>query len=272
MKKTKLLITTILLTSVLASCASNKTTQTAADSYDSDLETIKIEKNTNEEKPVKAKQPAAQTQKRTASDKLRDLVTFTHPTTFLRYDTTTLFTAELGGIKEKPAEILIRYEDRYVGWGSTYAAAYYMVLFDKDARKQLALAAESYLSDFENKRLQRNGKHTERAYGKINYGLQWGATSATTPCNGKGEGYVGYEFVKNSPYFTIRNYPFENEYFKRAGEATTRESMTLRYYFTRAQIKQLLELISEENIADQLNDAHIYMEPTAADDYDEYTD
>jgi len=270
MKKTKFLTTTILLTSVLTSCVSNKTTQTAADTYELDSEAVKIEKSSDDEKPSKVKKPESQVQKRTTNDKLRDLVTFTNKEKFLRYDTTTLFTAELGGIKEKPAEILIRYQDRYTGWGSTYAAAYYMVLFDRDARKQLAQAAETYLSDFENKRLQRNGKHTERSYGRISYGLQWGATSSTTPCNGKGEGYVGYEFVKNSPYFTIRNYPFENEYFKRAGEATTRESMSLRYYFTRAQIKQLLELISEENIAAQLNDAHFYLEPTTADEYDEY--
>ena len=51
------------------------------------------------------------------------------------------------------------------------------------------------------------------------------------------------------------------------GEATTRESMQLRYYFTRAQLQNLLRLISEENLSAQISSTNDFFTPTIADTY-----
>lgn len=266
MKKISIAFTAVLLTFALISCASNKAEATPADSYDT--EPVKInapsERTVSEGKNTNSK---SKKDRKTASDMLHDLVTFTNSEKFLRYDTTTLFTQELTGLKEKRAQTLINIEEDLAGFGSAYMAAYYIVQFDEEGRQKLAKAVENYLSDFENKRLQRKGKHTERTYGKISYRLDWGAISSVTPNNGTGEGYLGYEFVKNSPYFVISNYPFENKYYERAGDATERESMTLRYFFTKAQARQLVELLSEENLNAQLAGTNISREPTEIDEY-----
>lgn len=266
MKKISIALTAVLLSFALTSCASNKGEPTPADDYDS--EPVKINAPSDPSNAnSKVSGSKQKKNKKTASDMLHDLVTFTNNEKYLRYDTTSLFTQEITGLKEKRAQTLIRLDEDLAGFGSYYMAAYYIVQFDEDARQKLAKAVENYLSDFENKRLQRKGKHTERTYGKISYRLDWGATSTITPNNGVGEGYLGYEFVKNSPYFVISNYPFENKYYERAGDATERESMTLRYFFTKAQARQLVELLSEEKINSQLSESNISREPTEIDEY-----
>ena len=271
MKKIKTILTSAALIMLLASCGSTKAPQTSADSYDSEPSAPDTEVSENGEVVEKKAKPVGrQEQKRTTKDFFKDVITFTNKEDYIRYDACSLFTPEFGGIKERKSTILIDVDDLSAGWGSQYAAAYYIVTFDENARAQLKKAAEQYFSDFENKRLQRKGKHTDRAYGRLGYKLAWGATSATTPNYGKGEGYLGYEFVKNSPYFVIYNYPFENDYYERAGDATTRESMTLRYYFTRAQLRTLLDLISEENVLAQISESNMFQTPTYADEYDEY--
>ena len=265
MKKITFALSTVLMTAFLCSCASNKTPSTPADTYDD--EPVRINAPSKDSTDVSVKESKPKKKQKDASDMLHDLVTFTNSEKFYRFDTTSVFTQEISGLKEKTAQTVIRMDEDYAGFGSYYMAAYYIIQFDESARKKLANAVEAYLSDFENKRLQRKGKHTDRTYGRISYRLDWGTTSSITPNNGEGEGYLGYEFVKDRPYFVIYNYPFENKYYERAGDATFRESMTLRYYFTKAQARQLVELLSEENLAAQLSGTNISREPTVDDEY-----
>ena len=141
-----------------------------------------------------------------------------------------------------------------VGWGSAYMGAYYYVLFDETARATLFKAMNSYLSDFENKNLKPKAKNTSKTYGKVMYRLDWGTLSSSTPNHGTDYGYCGYEFEKGSPYFTISNYPFTNDYYEIVRDATSKTSMGLTYYFTRAQIKKLMQIMSEENILEEFGD------------------
>ena len=104
------------------------------------------------------------------------------------------------------------------GWGSYYLLAYYYIQFDDANRWKLLNAIDNYFSDFENKNLQRKGKDTERTYGKVSYRLDWGSVSSTTQNHGTGDGYMGYNFMKGSPYFTIKNFPFKNDHFDDASE------------------------------------------------------
>ena len=120
----------------------------------------------------------------------------------------------MSGLKEKQATLVINTENYNAGFGSSYMAAYYIVTFDESAREKLIKSINNYLEDFENKRLQRNDKKTYQAYGKIPMHLDWGTVASSTPNNGSGQGYCGYEFEKGSPYFTISNFPFVNDYYE----------------------------------------------------------
>ncbi len=268
MKKTLLTAGCLIaFTSILTSCGTTKQVQAASDSYIANDEIVventevqtTTENNSEEELVAMKKKKNA----------IESFFTFGNSDEFIKFDETTVFTKEISGLKEKKATTVIRYDNLMAGFGSYNSAAYYYLQFDKDNRAILAKNAEAYFSDFENKRLQRNGRHTERTYGKIRYQLNWGTLSSSTPNNGIGDGYCGYEFVKGSPYFTISNYEFKNKYYERAGDATTRESPIVKYYFTRSQLKQLLNLISEDNIKQTIreNNLNYISDPTAADYY-----
>ena len=277
MKKTLLITGCLaLFPLVLISCGSTKEVQASPDTYvaaediaapvanpdgteDVTADATDTENTTNKAKPAGKKKKNA----------IEEFLTFGNKDDYIVFDQTTVFTKEITGMTEKNAKVVIRYDNHMAGFGSYNSAGYYYLQFDQDSRAALAKAAQAYFSDFENKRLQRKGKKTERAYGKIRYMLNWGAISSATPNNGTGEGYLGYEFVKNSPYFTIFNYDFKNDYYDRAGDATTRKSPFVKYYFTRAQLKNLVEFLSEENITKQIieNDPEYIFAPSASDEY-----
>ena len=273
--KTLFILSAISFSAALAfsSCQSSKTTSTAADDY-VDIEAPAVSEDgtdsEGEAAPKSSKTTAAQPKKKNSA--VKEFFTFGNKGKFIQYDESTLFLKEFGSMKEKKCTICIRSDATRAGYGSYYATNYYIVQFDEAGRETLRKAAEQYLNDFENKRLKRKGKHTERTYGYIDYRLDWGTVSSSTPNYGKGKGYCGYEFVKGSPYFTISNYPFENDFFEYAKYTANRESMQLHYYFTRSQLKQLLEALSEETIQSQLSQTDIILTPTEADAYDTYED
>lgn len=268
MKKTILGIGLLAAVSViLISCGTTKEVQSVPDAYTGEEEVVSVSENSEEnvtEKTVPV--PAKGKKKKNA---IEDFFTFGNKDEYIMYDNTTVFTKELTGLTEKNANVVIRYDNHKAGFGSYNSAMYYYVVFDKENRATLARAAEAYFSDFENKRLKRKAKNTDKTYGKIGYSLHWGTISSSTPNNGVGEGYCGYEFVKGAPYFTIYNYSFYNNYYERAGDATTRNSNFVKYYFTRAQLRQLLNMISEETITEQIinNDPDFILNPTMSDEY-----
>ena len=266
--KIKLILLTVLLSALLFSCSSTKQNQSSPDNYydnetttqnSSDAEETKIDYNSVEKESIvniKEKKNAFQ-----------DFFSFGNKDDFLKYDTSTLFTKGMSGLKEKQATLIINTENYNAGFGSSYMAAYYIVTFDESAREKVIKSINNYLEDFENKRLQRNGKKTYQAYGKIPMHLDWGTVASSTPNNGSGQGYCGYEFEKGSPYFTISNFPFANEFFEVVGDSTTRESMALKFYFTKSQAKQLAAFLSNEVIYKALTDAKVIFIPTQADEY-----
>ena len=276
MKKT-LLISGLLVscTSILISCGSTKAVQANPDEYTpaapavtESEETSATEENSKTDKS-KNNSSKKQAKGKKQKNAFEEFFSFGNKDDYISYDQTTVYTIEINGMVEKNANVVIRYDNYMAGFGSYNSATYYFVQFDQFNRATLAKAAEAYFSDFENKRLQRKGKKTDRAYGKINYRLDWGVLSSTTPNYGTGDGYCGYEFVKGSPYFVIFNYEFKNDYYERAGDATSKTSTYVKYYFTRSQLRQLLNLLSEETIIQQIydNDPSYLSSPNAADEY-----
>ena len=253
MKKTSIIcVLAGALSLFITSCSSTKNVQSAPDTYEDTPATAvevsdgSVENNGSEIKSKSQKETKGGKKKKNA---VEEFFTFGNKDDYVKYYDISVYEKDITGMKERRATTLIRTDDYMAGWGSYYLLAYYIVQFDANARKQLISAIDAYNRDFDEKNLiRKGGKKTERAYGKIGYRLDWGTISQSTPNMGSGEGYMGYEFVKGSPYFTIRNLPFNNENFERIGESTNRESMVLVYYFTRAQLKELATFLSDENI------------------------
>lgn len=161
-----------------------------------------------------------------------------------------------GDLKQQSAAVMINPKDSKAGFGSPYLAAYYILFFDAKGRSDLRFAKEQYFTDFENKKLDREGKKTYKEYGNTDVQLYWGTIKGSTPNNAVGKVNFGYEFVERSPYFTISIFPLTNQRFVEGQGSAPETSMNLTFYFTKAQITKFLDLLTEDSINQALADLH----------------
>ena len=135
------------------------------------------------------------------------------------------------------------------------------ILFDKDARDALRAAYEQYIDDYENKRLERQKKFV-KAYGVARTKLEWGPFQYSTYVEPKT--YFGYVFVGKSPYFGIRIPDTVSP--QKKGDVDVHYVGNL-LYFTRAQIKDLVEAMDEEGLFEAIESQKIVL--PANDEYEE---
>lgn len=198
-----------------------------------------------------------------------DIFKFGNKDKYITLDESSCFSKNaLGSLKQYTSDITLDPELSEAGFGTKYLAGYYFIFMNAENRVALKNAMEQYFSDFENKKLKRKGKHLEKVYGKLKIRLRWGTIKTSTPSNGEGFATLGYEFVNNSPYFKISIPEIENEYYK-VTTAVNRGSPRISLYFTKSQISSLVEMISNENIAQSILDYNqeTYGTPTENDDY-----
>lgn len=236
MKKLHLLILSLVCFTILAtSCSSNKSSDFAVSEDSSPT--------LNGKKTVKAP----------AQKKQFVLFKYGNVGDYIQVDNSSVFTPNvLGALKQKKATVVIYPKQELAGFGSPYLAAYYYLFMNETSRNNLRKAVDNYFSDFENKRLLRDGKNTDKIYGKTDVNLRWGTLSNSTPNNGDAVMNLGYVFKKGSPYFSITIYPTFNKYSE-VTSAVDRESMMLTYYFTKAQISEILSMLDEDMITEQFN-------------------
>lgn len=245
MKIVKSIICASLFALMLSSCTSTKNQETVpVDDYDSQSVSSDTDVNLN-----KTANQKVNTNKKNEKNAFEKFFTFGNKDDFVYGDDFSVFTpGTLGGIKQKKADFMIAPEKQTAGFGSSYMAAYYVVQMNEEARADFINAVNQYFSDFENKRLERKGRNTFKKYGSIDVHLDWGTISSSTPNNADGKAMIGYEFIKNSPYFSISMYPMHNNHWDVVGDATSIESMSLKYYFTKAQALQFINSLEEDNI------------------------
>lgn len=245
MKIVKSIICASLFALMLSSCTSTKNQETVpVDDYDSQSVSSDTDVNLN-----KTANQKVNTNKKNEKNAFEKFFTFGNKDDFVYGDEFSVFTpGTLGGIKQKKADFMIAPEKQTAGFGSSYMAAYYIVQMNEEVRADFINAVNQYFSDFENKRLERKGRNTFKKYGSIDVHLDWGTISSSTPNNADGKAMIGYEFIKNSPYFSISMYPMHNNHWDVVGDATSIESMSLKYYFTKAQALQFINSLEEDNI------------------------
>ncbi|MCQ2592728.1 MAG: hypothetical protein MJ188_08075 [Treponema sp.] len=157
----------------------------------------------------------------------------------------------IGGIKPQNGNLSIDFKSETAGFGSSYLAAYYYSLFDDAARAKIIKAVNAYYKDFENKKLQRNSNKTQMSYGKTKASIKWGTIKSNIAYGAENvEFLLGYEFINNSPYFTIKAMPVPDTVHDFDGVHQPEMSCFLGYYFTKAQAKVLIDFLSNENLSD----------------------
>lgn len=135
------------------------------------------------------------------------------------------------------------------------------LLLDKAARSAVISAYESYLKDYEEKKLDRNRRKFKEEYGYARAKIEWGPFQYSTYADPKIS--MGYIFVGKSPYFCIRIPSTKSPQDK--GDVPV-EYGGLLLYFTRSQAKDLVDAISDEEIQKALSAQILYVPEDSYDD------
>ncbi|WP_407397135.1 hypothetical protein [Treponema sp.] len=138
------------------------------------------------------------------------------------------------------------------------------LIFDVDGRNTLIEAYKAYLADYEAKNLNRKKTKFEPQYGQARMKIDWGAFSYNMTAHPKAD--FGYIFFGKSPYFAIRVHSIKSEETK---DGIAPEYSGAILYFTRAELKDLAEALSEETISKGMQDLVVNY---AGDDYLEDND
>lgn len=169
--------------------------------------------------------------------------------TFTEHDTLEFSVlTPLGTLKKEEAVFVSINDTDLAGFGSPYAAGYDYVFFDEADRKRFIDAGNQYLKDFENKKLERKSKKTNRKYGKFTSDVYFGSIKVQAKNQSQPITYLGYTFKKDSPYFMISCLTAPNMRYKNKDDPYPAESSAISYYFTKSQLKNLMNLLSEENL------------------------
>lgn len=276
--------------SCLASCASTNKTGTnqkpsvnAQSSYSetSDEENKDMSSENERQYNPKLQKIAERNSASYLSRSFKDMFTLGAKAVYYDYDTTTVFVKNIGGnLKSTTMDVVINPKTEVSGIAGYYApGAYYYFLMPESTREFFDEAISAYLSDFDNKLLRRKGSGTYKKYGRSEVEIEWGTVKSKTSYKAKGKAYFGYEFDKQSPYFVITLFSRANEnvHESRNLEEEKTSSASLKYYFTRAQLKALSEAMSPKIISAIMAEynAYLYNAPQL-DSYDdaegEYTE
>lgn len=245
MKKYRNIIICLSIILTITSCASNQNNEksTSDDFYEADTSTDS--NSQNKTSPI-------------------SFLKIGNSTDYINLDTVNLYTRTIfGSIKQQNAVTTIYKKTDKFGFGSNYMSVYYYLLMDKTSRNKIEAAYNTYLKEFDAKKLNRKGMNNYRKYGKTKADLRWGTLQLSTPNYGSGDLYLGYEFIEKSPYFCLTIHPVYNLYSEMT-DAVARESVMLSYYFTKAQMRDLLDKLSDEALASYFNSE---IEVTSKDEY-----
>lgn len=267
MKKTGAFFAGLMSLALLISCGSTKVDSTDIDSYEDsaseECEATAIPLTTNKSKDSKADSDPYSLKKIKGKEKKGFMDQLIGTKKFEKYDQTTVY---LKKDKKRNCIFIHKPETELAGFLVRYDTSNYACYLSENERNILRKSVEQYLSDFDEKKLDKKKKKSERAYGQGMAYEEFGIAEAMMTGYSKPKIYFGYKFLGKSPYFCIFvvHSPNLNEDM---GDKKMPQSIDQKYYFTRAQIQKLLEFLEEENISHM---AHpVPVELTAPDSYEE---
>lgn len=139
-------------------------------------------------------------------------------------------------------------KEDFAGFGVQMTACYYYTFMDRATRNKLIAAGNHYLNDFEEKKLVRKSNKTYRAYGKSKVKVRFGSLKNKANNTSDPVAYFGYDFVEKSPYFHITVLNAKNDRYEGGVSSYPKESDAYNIYLTKAQLRTLMQLLSNENV------------------------
>ncbi len=165
-----------------------------------------------------------------------------------RYDESTLY---LKKDTKRKMTFVHKADTDLAGFVARYDSSQYASFFASADRNAIISAIKNYMSDFDEKKLNKKLSKSERVYGEIKSYQEFGMIDSQMKNFVKPKTYLGYKFFGKSPYFCI--------FFKAAPNLAEKTndiadaSINQKYYFTRAQAQRLAEFLSDENVASLMN-------------------
>lgn len=172
------------------------------------------------------------------------------------YETISLSTGTIGyGIKGRQAEVFLIPETTKIGIQFYFQSSWFDFIIDSQDVSVIAESLTKYLEDFESKKLIKN-KTAKTRVAYLNNGkcrVEWGTMKSMMNNYGDTKYHIGYEFKKNSPYFTIIIKDAKN-IAQDIGTNVSQNSVEIQLYFTKAQAKHLVEVIGIERLKQEKED------------------
>lgn len=255
MKKT---IKNIILTSlILTTFSLNLFAQEAQDSYSENEITETEDLNLADDYEV-SDEYAEINETTNNTPKKKPLIAFGNKDRFILTDQMSVFLPKgFSGVSQKGGTFTYNPSEKTAGFGCPYLLGYYVVQFEKEDAAYFEQAFNSYLNDFDNKKLERKNKKSLKKYGQSKVKLWWGSYRNSTPNNTKTTCVYGYTFFENSPYFCITIKPGTNKYFLDMNQDldfAEPESTEIKFYFNKSQVKAILEHISSDFVTNLFNE------------------
>ncbi len=267
MKKISAFLFAAVCAVLLFSCSSTKQRQIASDSYnDTPTELPQVSASADTDSALTEKDPYNE-------KKIKGKKTFTQQLfgteKYIKIDSSSLFVSNtFGQVQQRSIDLIYKPQTDLAGFMVRYDTSLYNFYMAQEDRRQLIEAVNKYLSDFEEKKLIRKTGKTVKIYGEVNAYEEFGIVEIMMPNISKPEAYLGYRFLGKSPYFCIKVRPAPN-IAENLGSDKVSKSIEQCYYFTKAQVQELVHFLSDENVT---NIAADYEEEhsTAPQDKDTY--
>ena len=167
---------------------------------------------------------------------------------YVEYDDVGLQTNNIFQKKqERKSTMIYNPVTKKAGVSTYFETMFFNFVFSESERELLIKAVDSYLDDFENKRLIRNTNKTTKMYGKGKCFAEFGTVKTMMSHEANTTFKTGYRFEKKTPYFVISVQGAKDE-AKNQPNYTVKEFPTVTMYFTRAQAKDFAAKLSQDQL------------------------
>ncbi|WP_027728042.1 hypothetical protein [Treponema sp. C6A8] len=149
--------------------------------------------------------------------------------------------------KERQSTMIYNPVTKKAGVSTYFETMFFNFVFSYADRQLIIKGVESYLDDFENKRLIHNKNKSTKMYGRGKCFAEYGTVKIMMNHESDTTFSVGYRFEKKTPYFVVSIRGAKDQAENQSTYAV-KEFPTVTMYFTRAQAKDFAEKLGQDQL------------------------